>query len=239
MLLNLSLIFAINQINKKQSWPFEGILGFFDYAAAQRGYQVYKEVCASCHSMQNMKFNNLIDIGFSEEESKTVAQSFIIHDELDEFGNLIARKRELKDSFPSPYKNENEAKLANNGINPPDLSCIIKARPDGANYVYSILTGYKSAPKNFHLQDGLYYNEYFPGNQIGMPEPLYNDIVKYQDGTHASIEQLARDVVIFLQYSSEPEMQTKKSLGLKIILFLIVFTILCYFTKNIIWKDIK
>lgn len=238
-ILMLAIILGlIISFNKKQKWPFDGIFGFVDYQAAQRGYQVYKEVCASCHSMQNMKFNNLTDLGFSEAEAKTLAQEFTISDDFDDKGSPITRKRELKDSFPSPYQHENQA-ISTFGIVPTDLSLIIKARHDGANYVYNLLTTYKEKPANVTLEDGAYYNQAFPGNIIKMPPPLSDEIITYQDGTKASVENMARDVVIFLQYVSEPEMQTRKSLGLKVIIFLIIFSFMCYLTKNIIWEDIK
>lgn len=226
-------------VYKKNIWPFDGLFGYVDKQAAQRGYQVYKEVCASCHSLNRMRFNNLLNIGFSELEAKVLASNYTIIAEPNDKGELLERQRLLKDNFPSPYKNENEARYMNNGALPPDLSLIIKGRHDGANYVYSLLTGYSQKPDNLQLHDGLYYNEYFAGKQIGMPPPLVANIVTYQDGTIAEIDQMARDVVIFLQYVSEPEMQARKSMGLKVMLFLVFFTAIFYVANKRIWRDIK
>lgn len=225
--------------NKKMNWSFEGFLGTVDRPSAQRGFQVFKQVCASCHSLQYMSFRNLESIGFSPEEVKAIAAEYNIKDGPNEAGDMFERPGRASDHFPSPYANDNAAKAANNHALPPDLSLIIKARVDGANYVYSLLTGYKKAPADFKMSEGLYYNEYFPGHQIAMPQPLNDGQVEYQDGTVASIDQMSQDLVSFLQFVAEPEMEHRKEAGIKILIYLVIFTILFYLAKNRIWARLK
>lgn len=228
-----------NPAPQKITWPFDGAFGSVDRKAAQRGFQVYKEVCSSCHGLYNLYYRNLKDIGFSEAEIKEIAKSYTVQDGPNDAGEMFERPALQSDRFIKPYPNEQAARAANNGAYPPDLSLIVKARPDGANYLYSLLTGYSDAPKDFKLMQGLYYNQYFPGHQIAMPAPLSDEQVVYMDGTKASVEQMAMDVTVFLQWASEPEMENRKSMGLKIMMFLVAFTILFYISKNRIWKNIK
>lgn len=242
LLLSFSLICsatvaAENQVPLKENhWPFEGVFGKVDRQAAQRGFQVYKEVCAVCHSMNQLSYRNLKNLGFSEEEIKELAKSVTIKDGPNEQGDMFERPGLPSDRFVSPFTNDQAARAANNGALPVDLSLIIKARADGANYVYSLLTGYQEAPATFQMMPGLSYNEYFPGHQIAMPEPLSDGLVSYSDGTNATVEQMARDLVIFLQWASEPEMEQRKAMGLKTMLFLIAFTIIFYIAKKRIWS---
>jgi ubiquinol-cytochrome c reductase cytochrome c1 subunit len=224
---------------KKLVWPFEGIFGTFDRQAAQRGAQVYFEVCGACHGLYNLYYRNLEGIGFSEAEVKALAAKYNVMDGPNDAGEMFERPALPSNKFATPYPNKEAARAANNGAYPVDLSLIIKARADGANYVYSILNGYNEAPEGFHLMNGLYYNTYFPGHQISMPPPLTADQVTYSDGTKATVDQMAKDVVVFLQWAAEPEMEDRKSLGLKVMIFLACFTVLFYFAKKKIWKDIK
>lgn len=224
---------------KKMSWPFEGVLGKVDRQAAQRGFQVYKEVCSACHGLYNLSYRNLKDIGFSEAEIKEIARNYTVKDGPNDQGEMFERPALPIDKFVRPYPNEQAARAANNNAYPPDLSLIVKARHDGANYLYSLLTGYTEPPPGFKLTSGLYYNTYFPGHQIAMPPPLIDGQVTYSDGTQASIEQMARDVTIFLQWAAEPEMEHRKSMGLKVMFFLVIFTIFFYISKNRIWRDVK
>ena len=225
---------------KKVAWPFEGIFGTFDKKSAQRGFQVYREVCSSCHSLKRVYYRNLEQIGFSIDEIKQIAKEYTVRDGPNDEGEMFDRPALPSDRFISPYKNDAMARYSNNGALPVDLSLIIKARHDGANYVYSLLTGYQELePKNLTLMPGLNYNPYFPGMQIAMPKPLFERGVVYQDGTQPSVEQMARDVVIFLQWASEPEMEHRKSIGLKVVLFLTFFIMVFYLAKRKIWQDIK
>jgi ubiquinol-cytochrome c reductase cytochrome c1 subunit len=223
---------------KQIKWPFEGALGQVDRQAAQRGFQVYREVCANCHSLAHLSYRNLKDIGFAEGEAKEIAKNYSVKDFNDK-GEMIERPALISDKFVSPYPNEAAARASNNGAYPVDLSLVVKARHDGANYVYSILTGYTEAPKDFHLQSGLNYNPFFPGRQIAMPAPLSSGQVQYADGTQATVEQMAKDVVVFLQWAAEPEMEHRKSMGLKVMIYLVVFTVLFFIAKNRIWSKLK
>lgn len=231
-----NITYAEHSTIKEMEWPFEGIRGKFDRQVIQRGFQVYKEVCAACHSLKLLYYRNLKNIGFSDAEIKEIAKNYIVKDGPNDNGEMFDRPAGLTDHFVSPYPNEQAARASNNGAYPPDLSLIIKAREDGANYVYSLLTGYQEAPKDFKVNDGLYYNLYFAGRQVAMPEPLSDNLVAYLDGTRATKEQMAWDVVNFLQWAAEPEMENRKLIGLKVIGFLIFFTIISFIAKNRIWK---
>lgn len=220
-------------------WPFEGIFGTFDRQAAQRGAQVYLEVCSTCHSNHNLYYRNLKDIGFSEAEIKQLAQKYTVKDGPNAEGEMFDRPALPSDRFVSPYPNEEAARAANNGAYPVDLSLIIKARQDGPNYVFSLLSGYQDAPADVKLMPGLYYNPYFEGGQIAMPPPLTEGQVTFSDGTPATVEQMAKDVVVFMQWAAEPEMEHRKSMGLKVMIFLLVFTVFFYMAKKKIWKNIS
>jgi len=220
-------------------WPFEGIFGTFDRQAAQRGAQVYLEVCSTCHSNHNLYYRNLKDIGFSEAEIKQLVQKYTVKDGPNAEGEMFDRPALPSDRFVSPYPNEEAARAANNGAYPVDLSLIIKARQDGPNYVFSLLSGYQDAPADVKLMPGLYYNPYFEGGQIAMPPPLTEGQVTFSDGTPATVEQMAKDVVVFLQWAAEPEMEHRKSMGLKVMIFLLVFTVFFYIAKKKIWKNIS
>ena len=224
----------------QQEWPFSGASGKFDKQAIQRGYQVYKEVCASCHSMKRISFRNLLDIGFSEAEAKTIASEYTVTDGPDDSGDMFERPAILSDYFVKPYANENAARASNGGAFPPDLSLIVKARPDGANYVYSLLNGYKEEPPHgVEVASGMSYNTYFPENQIAMANPLSDGQVEYIDSTKATVSQMSYDVVNFLQWAAEPEMEDRKKMGIKILIFLLISTLFFYIAKKRIWKNVR
>ena len=225
---------------KKKDWSFEGVFGTFDYQSIQRGFQVYREVCSSCHGLKRVYYRNLLDIGFPKEEIEILASESLIEDGPNDDGEMFERPRKLSDVLPSPYPNEKAARAVNNGAYPPDLSLIYKARMDGANYIYSLLTGFEEIqPEGFELGDNMYFNPYFSQMQISMAPPLQKDLLEYRDGTPATIEQMSIDVVNFLQWVAEPEMQARKNLGHKVILYLLILTILFYIAKQIIWKDVE
>ena len=219
-------------------WSFEGLFGTYDKAAAQRGLQVYVEVCASCHGLKYVAFRNLRDIGYSEEEVKAFASQFTVTAGPNDAGQMYEREARSSDRFPEPFENTQAAMAANNGAYPPDLSVIAQARAHGPDYLTALLVGYEDPPADVTLGPGQYYNKYFPGGLIAMPQLLYEDSVSYADGTEATPEQMARDVAHFLMWAAEPHLEERKEMGIKVILFLIVFTGLAYATKKKIWKDL-
>lgn len=223
-----------------QHWHHDGVLGTFDRGQLQRGYLVYKQVCASCHGMKYLSFRNLEDIGFSALQVKAIAAEYEVEDGPNDEGEMFMRPATPADRFPQPFRNEAEARYANNGAYPPDLSLIVKARHHGADYIYALLTGYQDEPPpGEELGIGMYWNEYFKGHQIAMAPPLYDDAVTYEDGTDANIEQMAEDVTAFMAWASEPHMETRKQMGLMVILFLTVFAGVMYAAKRYVWADVK
>ncbi|PIR32638.1 MAG: cytochrome c1 [Alphaproteobacteria bacterium CG11_big_fil_rev_8_21_14_0_20_44_7] len=219
-------------------WSFDGIFGKYDRQSAQRGYQVYKEVCASCHGLRLISFRQLQDLGFSEAETKALAAEYN-YDSINDDGDIEDRPGNPSDRFKSPFANAKAAAAMNNGKAPPDLSLMVKARPNGANYIYSLLTGYESAPAHAELQPGLNFNPYFPGEQIAMAAPLQAGQVEYMDGTEATVGQMSQDVVNFLQWTAEPDMEKRKRMGIKIMILLSVMTIFFYAAKVRIWARVK
>ena len=226
-----------------QNWSFNGFFGKFDRASLQRGYQVYTEVCASCHSMSLLSYRNLSEVGgpgFSEEEVKAIALKVEVLDGPNENGEMFKRPGKPSDKFVSPFANEKAARAANGGAYPPDMSVLVKARAGGADYIYSVLMGYvDSPPKNIKLEDGVYYNKYMPGNKIKMPKPLNKDSVNYSDETVATEEQLAKDVTTFLTWASEPHLEVRKRLGFKTVIYLLILTVLVYLVKKKIWSRVE
>jgi len=211
-----------------QDWSWDGLFGTYDRAQLQRGFQVYKNVCAGCHSLRFIAFRNLQGIGFNEDQIKAIA------------ADMFTRPGKPSDYFPSPFANEKAAAASNGGAIPPDLSLMNKARVAGPDYVFGLLTGYEEeAPEGFDLSEGKHYNHYFPGHQISMAPPLYDEAVEYTDGTPMTMEQHARDVVAFLNWTAQPELEARKSMGLKVILFLIVLTAMLYAVKRKIWRDVE
>ncbi len=219
----------------QRSWSFDGLFGTFDRAAAQRGLQVYREVCSACHSLDYIAFRNLTALGFSDDQVKALASQYQITDGPNDQGEMYQRAGKASDYFPPPFANDEAARAANGGALPPDLSLITKARPQGPDYVYSLLQGFHEAPPDAQGPPGTYYNIYFPGNWIGMPPPLSEGAVQYADGTPATVEQMASDVATFLTWAGEPTLEARKQTGLKVILFLIVLTALFYATKRKVW----
>ncbi len=222
----------------RQDWSFGGLFGTFDRAAAQRGYQVFKDVCSNCHSMHLIAFRNLAGIGLSEPAIRALAAEVEVTDGPNDQGEMFTRPGRISDRFPMHFPNEAAARAANNGAFPPDLTLITKARPGGADYIYALLTGYTDPPADVTVMDGMSYNSAFPGHQIAMAQPLHDEQVTYTDGTAASIPQMAHDVTTFLAWAAEPEMEERKAMGVKIILFLIVLTGLTYAVKRKIWADV-
>ncbi len=218
---------------------FEGVFGTFDRAAAQRGFQVYKEVCSACHSMRLLSYRHLLELGLSEAEVRAIAATVTVNDGPNDEGQMFERPGRASDRFRSPFANEAAARAANNGAAPPDLSVITKAREHGAQYINALLVGYAEPPAGVAMGQGMNYNHYFPGNQIAMAAPLREEgQVEYADGTKATVAQMASDVSNFLQWASEPEMEARKRMGVKMILFLIILGGLAYATKRKIWANV-
>ncbi|MBH43404.1 MAG: cytochrome c1 [Rickettsiales bacterium] len=223
----------------KQNWPFEGFFGRFDKSSIQRGFQVYREVCAGCHGIKYIAYRDLADIGFTVDEVKSIASEYEILDGPNDEGEMFDRLAKPSDKFVGPYLNDKEARVANNGAYPPDLSLITKARAGGANYLYNLLNGYKDPPENLEINDGMYYNTIYPGNQIAMPMPIVDEIVEYEDETLASQDQIIRDVTSFLVWTAEPELEVRKILGIRVLIFLIIITLMLLAVKRKVWKDVE
>lgn len=222
----------------KQKWSFDGPFGTFDRASAQRGAQVFKEVCANCHSLKMAYYRDLGGIGMPPAAIAAIAASVTVPTIGDD-GSPAERPALASDHFRSPFANEKAARAANGGALPPDLSVITKAREDGEDYLYALLLGYGDAPASVKMSDGMNYNKMYPGSQIGMPRPLNDGQVEYGDGTKATTEQMARDVVTFLSYIANPEMEARKRLGVKMVLFLVLMTGLTYAVKRKVWADVN
>ena len=226
----------------KVDWSFKGLTGTFDRASLQRGFQVYKEVCASCHSMQYLSYRNLGEPGgpeFSEQEVKAIAASFEIEDGPNSQGEMFTRPGRPSDKFKSPYPNVQAATAANGGAYPPDMSVLVKARGGGVDYIYSLLQGYEEPPAGITLDDGVYYNKYMYGNKIKMANQLSDGLVEYADGTNASVEQMSKDVTTFLMWAAEPHLESRHQMGFKAIVYLIILTILVYFSMKRIWSRVE
>ncbi|EXB33247.1 Cytochrome c1-1, heme protein [Morus notabilis] len=191
-------------------WPHKGILSSYDPASIRRGHQVYQQVCASCHSMSLISYRDLVGVAYAEEETKAMAAEFEVEDGPNDEGEMFTRPGKLSDCFPQPYANEQAARFANGGAYPPDLSLITKARHNGQNYVFTLLTGYRDPPAGISIREGLHYNPYFPGGAIAMPKMLNDGAIEYEDGTPATESQMGKDVVTFLSWAAEPEMEERK-----------------------------
>ena len=219
-------------------FSFDGFLGHYDKAALARGFQVFHEVCSNCHSLNLVAYRNLADVGLSVDEIKAVAAERQTAAPPADDGTVGMRNGVAADHYIPPFANEKAAAAAY-GAAPPDLSLMAKARHGGPTYIYSLLLGFEdAAPEGVTIPDGKYYNKVFPGGAISMPPPVSDDAVTYKDGTKATKEQIAKDVSVFLNWAAEPELDARKSLGLKVLGFLFVLTILLFALKRQIWKDI-
>ena len=250
---------------REAEFSFEGPLGTFDQAQLQRGYKVYREVCASCHSMNLLSFRNLGEKGgpFFDPEIKnpndnpfvkSIAKDYQINDLDSETGDVVQRPGTPADRFPDPFPNEAAARASNGGALPPDLSVISKARHHGAHYLYSLLTGFKEPPAGLKISANQYYNPWFPGDLtsawsgdpahvpagglIAMAPPLAADKVTYDDGTPSTVENQAKDVAAFLTWASEPTATARKQFGLAAMIYLLIFSGLLYASYRRIWRNV-
>ncbi|GAA0549158.1 cytochrome c1 [Rhizomicrobium palustre] len=229
-----------------QNWSFNGVFGTYDKGAVQRGFQVYKEVCSACHSLNMVAFHDLSGKGgpgFSEAQARVIASGYNLPAEpnergetLDDKGNRITRPGVLADHFPPPFPNEQAARAANGGALPPDLSLMAKARQGGPDYIYSLMLGFgQPVPHGFTVQEGKYYNPYFPGRNISMPPPLHPGQVRFADGTPPTVEAQAKAVATFLAWASEPQLEARHETGFKVIAFLVLFAGLLFLSYRRIW----
>lgn len=241
----------------EQDWTFSGPFGYYDQAQLQRGLKVYAEVCAACHALNLISYRNLADLGYSEQQIKNFAAEYEVTDGPNADGEMFDRPAAPTDRFVSPYANDNEAAAANNGALPPDMSLLAKARApergfptfifdiftmyaeNGADYIYSLLVGYQDAPEGVTVLDGLHYNPYFvAGEALAMAAPLSDDLVEFDDGTASTMEQQAKDVSAFLMWAADPGLPERKQRGFIVILFLVLFAGLLYFTKKKVWANV-
>lgn len=241
----------------RQKWSFSGPFGTYDRGQLQRGFKIYREVCQSCHSLNLISFRNLVEPGgpeFSPAQAAAVAAEYKIKD-INDQGEVTERSGRLADRFPAPFPNEQAARAANNGVVPPDFSVIAKARTyergfpwfvfdiftqfqeQGPDYIAALLQGYGEKPADMTMAEGMQYNMYFPGHAIGMPPPLQDGQVTYDDGAPQTLEQYGKDIAAFLMWAAEPHLEARKRLGFQVMIFLIVFAGLLYFTKKKVWAD--
>ena len=223
---------------QQMSWSWEGIFGTYDRGQLQRGLEIYTTQCQSCHSLDHIRFRDLVAIGLSEDEATRLAAGYEVPGPPDEWGDETTRQAALSDALPAPYRNDIEARALNNGALPPDLSLMVKARVDGANYIASLLMDAEynlGEPDN----DGLYRNRYFAGGSIAMAPPLYDGLLVDAEGDDVTVDELARDITAFLAWAAEPKLEDRKRMGLKAVLFLLVLTGLYYVWKRKVWARIE
>jgi ubiquinol-cytochrome c reductase cytochrome c1 subunit len=242
------------RVAKDVSYSFDGAFGTFDREQLQRGYKVYKEVCSNCHSMRLVSFRNLSEGGiFTEDQVKALAATFTVKDGPDASGEMFDRPGRASDRFPSPFPNAEAAKAANGGVVPPDMSLLTKSRPGwygtfnqlwngigGPQYVYSVVTGYEEPDAEIAKEqpEGKYYNPYFgSGHWIGMPPPLADGQVVFDDGAPNTVNDLAHDVSAFLAFTADPNMESRKRIGFMVMIYLSVLAVLLYFVKKRVWAD--
>ena len=220
-------------------FSFDGLFGAFDRASAQHGFQIYKEVCSNCHSMRLVYYRNLRELGLSDAEVRAIAATVQMQDGPNDEGQMFERAGRPSDRFRSPFTNEKAARAANNGAYPPDLSVITREREHGADYIHALLVGYSDPPEGFQMMEGMNYNKYFAGRQIAMAPPLTGEgQVEFKDGTKGTVEQMARDVTTYLAWAAEPELEVRKQMGVRIVLFLTILGGLVYAVKRRVWSDV-
>lgn len=246
-------------------WHHAGPFGTYDRAAVQRGFQIYTEVCSSCHGLAFLSFRNLGEEGGpfygyipdGDDHGGHHVQAVNANDnpivmqiaanwrfpvvEIDpETGDPIERAPRASDRFPGPFPNDAAARASNGGALPPDLSLIVKARSHGADYLRSLMLGYSDEiPEDVNIAPGQYYNEYFPGGAIAMPPQLIEGLVEYSDGTEATVEQMAEDITVFLAWAADPHMEARKRMGAMVMIFLFLFAVVLYLAYRQVWANVK
>jgi len=219
-------------------FSFDGIFGTFDRASAQRGFQVYKEVCSACHAMHQLSYRHLTQIGLSPAQVQALSSQFQVQDGPNDNGEMFERPARPADRFRRPFANDAAARAANNGALPPDLSVMTKAREGGADYIHALLVGYEEPPPGVTIANGMHYNKYFPGHQIAMAAPLNTEgQVTFADGTKATVDQMAADISTFLTWAAEPELEQRRAMGVRMLIFLAILGGLAYAVKRKVWAD--
>ena len=219
-------------------FTFNGPFGTIDKAAAQRGLQIYKEVCSNCHGLYELSYRNIKDLGYTDDEVKAFAADNKVTEISDDTGKLAKRDARPSDKFVRPFANEIIARLANNGALPPDLGLMAKARQNGPNYIYSLMQGFSDPPPDVKLGENMYYNKYFKGHQIAMPPPLTDGAVTFADGAPNKLADEAYDIATFLEWAAEPEQDQRKEIGWRAVIYLALTTVVLYFVKRKIWADV-
>ncbi len=241
----------------QQDWSFAGPFGTYDKGQLQRGFKVYREVCAACHSLNLVAFRNLEDLGYSEAQVAAIAAEYEVQDGPDDAGDMFMRAAKPSDHFPAPFANPEQAAASNNGAAPPDFSLIAKARAvergfptfvfdvftqyaeGGPDYIHALLTGYGEDPGEHEIPEGTHYNPYFISSaSLAMAQPITDGQVTYEDGSPETIDQYARDVSSFLMWAAEPHLEARKSTGFTVMIFLFLLAGLVYLTKRKIWSDL-
>ncbi|MBL8658435.1 MAG: cytochrome c1 [Rhodospirillales bacterium] len=224
----------------QQLWSFAGILGKYDDAALRRGFLVYMDACSGCHSLRHVAYRDLsaLGVGFGPEDIKALAAQFKVEDGPDEEGKMFRRPALPADRIVSRFPNKQAAQHANRGMYPPDLSLITKARRDGTNYLFAFLTGFEEPPADAEVTPGMHYNRYAPGQQTGMEGVLSEDLVEYDDGTQASVPQMASDVTSFLAWAADPHREIRHSIGVRVVIFLLLLTLMLYALKREVWAHL-
>jgi len=220
-------------------WSHNALWESFDHASIRRGFFVYYTIAKACHSMNYIHYRELVNVALTEKEAKDLAMAEEVPDKPNDEGEVLKRPGALTDHIPNPYRNEQEARFMNSGSYPPDLSLIVKARHGAEDYVFALLTGYRDPPAGVKVAENMHYNPYFPGGQISMPPPLSEGAVEFDDGTEASISQMAKDVVTYLTWASYPEQDERHLMGLKTISLLITIAIPLLYYKRFLWASIK
>lgn len=224
-----------------ESYPFnhKGWFEAYDMAAVRRGHQVYANVCATCHSMNLLAYRNFVDNCYTEEEVRAMCEDVEVTDGPNDEGEMFERPAKLSDHLVPPYPNEEAARFANGGAYPPDLSLMAKARPEGEDYIFALLTGYREAPAGVTVMPGMHYNPYFSGGQIAMPQPLQDGVVEFEDGTPATISQMAKDVATFMTWAAEPAQDERKLMGVKWLSALGAVVLGTAYYKRFRWNVLK
>ncbi|ORX39211.1 cytochrome C1 family-domain-containing protein [Kockovaella imperatae] len=220
-------------------WPHSGPFETYDHGSIRRGYQVYREVCSACHSLNRIAWRNLVGVSHTVDEVKAMAEEVEYTDGPNDEGEMFQRPGKLADYMPPPYPNDEAARAGNGGGLPPDLSLMIKARHGGADYIYSLLTGYVDPPAGVKLAEGMNYNPYFPGGGIAMARVLFDGLVEYDDKTPATTSQMAKDVTTFLSWAAEPEHDERKKMGMQAVIILSAMFAISIYVKKFKWAPIK
>jgi len=224
---------------RHQNWSFEGPFGSFDLASAQRGYAVYSQVCASCHSMKQVTFRDLSGLGLNEDEIHDIAAGQPVPGGTDATGNIVLRAATPDDHFRLPFPNDAAARAANNGALPPDQSRLAITVPGGPSFIQAFLTGFRDPPPNVTLAAGMHYNDYVPGNSIAMPDVLHDGQVKYADGTKPTVAQMAHDVSTYLAWTAQPHLQERRRMGIRVLVYLVLLTGLVFVVKRKVWSSVR